>query len=61
MEEGTGVDGEEMTIPGLDAMWEEAPESNTQSEVLDGGVRETVLKALASASGVHGAQAGGAA
>jgi hypothetical protein len=36
-----------VTIPGLEAMWEVAPESSTQLEELDGGVRETVLKAFA--------------
>jgi hypothetical protein len=51
--EGKG-DGEEGTIPGLEAMWEEAPESNTQSDVLGGGVRATVLNALASEVGVQG-------
>jgi len=48
MEEGKGEDGDKVTIPELEAMWEEAPESTTQSEVLGGGVRETVLNALAS-------------
>jgi hypothetical protein len=58
MEEGKG-DGEEVTIPGLEAMWEEAPESNTQSDVLGGGVRATVLNALASEVSVQGDQVGG--
>ena len=49
MEEGKEEDGDKVTIPELEAMWEEAPESTTQSEVLGGGVRETVLNALASA------------
>jgi hypothetical protein len=49
-----------VTIPGLAVMWEEAPESITQSEEFGGGVRETVLKALARPSGVQGAQARGA-
>ena len=40
-EENVGV-----TIPGLEAMWVEAPKSNTQSLLL-GGVSETVLKAWA--------------
>jgi hypothetical protein len=40
-EEDVGV-----IIPGLEATWEEAPESKTQS-VLLGGVSETVLKAWA--------------
>ena len=35
-------------------MWEEAPESKTQSELLGGGLRLTVLKALARPSVVHG-------
>jgi hypothetical protein len=46
MEEGKEVE-DMVTIPGLEAMWEVAPESSTQSEGLGGGVRETVLKALA--------------
>jgi len=49
MEEAKGEDGDKVTIPELEAMWEEAPESTTQSEALGGGVRETVLNALASA------------
>jgi len=49
-----------VTTPGLAVMWEEAPESITQSEDPSGGVRETVLKALARPSGDQGAQAGGA-
>jgi hypothetical protein len=44
----------------LAVIWEEAPESITQSKELGGGVRETVLKALARPSGDHGIQAGGA-
>jgi hypothetical protein len=47
MEEGKEEEGDTVTIPALEATWEEAPESITQSEVLEGGVRETVLKALA--------------
>jgi hypothetical protein len=58
MEEGTEEDGDRVTIPELEAICEEAPESNTQSEVLEGEMRETVLNALASESGVHGNQAG---
>ena len=56
MEEGKGEKGEVVTIPGLglEAIWEEAPESMTQSEVLGGGVRVTVLKALARDSVVQG-------
>ena len=54
MEEGKEEDSDKVTIPELEAMWEEAPESTTQSEVLGGGVRETVLNALASAWGFHG-------
>ena len=46
MEEGK-EDGDMVTIPGLEAMCEVAPESITQSEVRGGGLRETVLKALA--------------
>ena len=49
MEEGKEEDGDKVTIPELEAMWEEAPESTTQSEALGGGVRETVLNTLASA------------
>jgi hypothetical protein len=60
MEDGNEEDGDAVTIPGWAVMWEEEPESITQSEELGGGVRETVLKALARPSGVHGAQAGGA-
>ena len=60
MEEGKEENGVAVTIPGLAVMWEEAPESITQSEELGGGVREIVLKALARPSGVQGAQAGGA-
>jgi hypothetical protein len=60
MEEGKEEEGDAVTIPGLAVMWEEAPESITQSEEPGGGVRETVLKALARPSGDHGAQAGGA-
>jgi hypothetical protein len=58
MEEGTKEDGDGVTIPELEAICEEAPESNPYSEVLEGGVRETVLNTLASESGVHGNQAG---
>jgi hypothetical protein len=47
MEEEKTEEGEMDTIPGLEVMWDEAPESITQSEDGDGGVRETVLKALA--------------
>jgi hypothetical protein len=47
MEEGKEEVEDMVTIPGLEAMWEVAPESSTQSEELGGGVRETVLKALA--------------
>jgi hypothetical protein len=47
MEEGKTEEGEMDTIPTLEVMWDEAPESITQSEDGDGGVRETVLKALA--------------
>ena len=41
-----GKEGEDVgvTIPGFAAMWEEAPESKTQS-VLPGGVSDTVLNA----------------
>ena len=49
MEEGKEEDGDKVTIPELEVMWEEAPDSTTQSEALGGGVRETVLNALASA------------
>jgi hypothetical protein len=58
MEEGKEEEDEAVTIPGLAVIWEEAPESITQSEELGGGLRETVLKALARPSGDHGAQAG---
>jgi hypothetical protein len=47
MEEGKEEVEDMVTIPGVEAMWEVAPESSTQSEELDGGVRETVLKAFA--------------
>jgi len=43
MEEGKEEEGDAVTIPGLAVIWEEAPESITQSEELGGGVRETVL------------------
>jgi hypothetical protein len=43
MEVGKG-ETEGVTIPGLAATWEEAPESKTQSLVL-GWLRDTVLKA----------------
>jgi hypothetical protein len=45
MEEGK--EGDNATIPGLEAIWEEAPELRTHSEVLGGGLRLTVLKAAA--------------
>ena len=60
MEEGKEEEGDAVTIPGLAVIWEEAPESITQSEEFGGGVRETVLKALARPSGDHGTQAGDA-
>ena len=47
MEGGKEEDGDMVTILGLEAMCEVAPESTTQFEVLGGGLRETVLKALA--------------
>jgi hypothetical protein len=47
MEEGKEEEGESATIPGFDAIWEEAPESRTHSLVLGGGLRLTVLKAAA--------------
>jgi len=47
MEGGKEEDGDMVTIPGLEAMCEVAPESTTQFEVLGGGLRETVLEALA--------------
>jgi len=61
MEEGKEEVGDMVTIPGFAAMCEEAPESMTHSEELGGGVRDTVLKALARLSGFQGAQAGGGA
>jgi hypothetical protein len=60
MEEGK-VEGDMVIIPELVAMWEEAPESMTQSEEDGGGVRETVLKALARECGSHGEGADGSA
>jgi hypothetical protein len=51
-------EGDMVTIPELAAMWEEAPESITQSEEVRGGVRETMLKALARECGSHGEGAG---
>ena len=54
IEEGKEEVGDIVTIPGVPAMWEEAPESKTQSELLGGGLRLTVLKALARPSVVHG-------
>jgi len=57
MEEGKEEVGDKVTIPGLPAMCEEAPESKTHSEELGGGVRATVLKALVRDSGVQGDQA----
>jgi hypothetical protein len=59
MEDGKPDEGVMVTIPGLEAIWEVAPESITQSEEAGGGVRETVLKALARACGSHGEGAGG--
>jgi len=50
-----------VTIPGFAAMCDEAPESMTHSEGFGGGVRETVLNALARDSGFQGDQAGGGA
>ena len=49
MEEEKGEEDVRVTIPGLEAMWEEAPESKTQSVLFGGvgGVSETVLKAWA--------------
>jgi hypothetical protein len=47
MEEGKEEDGDMVTIPGSEAMCEVALELTTQSEVRGGGLRETVLKALA--------------
>jgi hypothetical protein len=54
MEEGKEVEGDRATIPGLEAMWEEAPESSTQTEELGGGVRLTVLKKAARELVSHG-------
>jgi len=56
IEDGKEEDGEAVIIPGLEAIWEEAPESITHSEELGGGDRVTVLKALARFSAVHGDQ-----
>jgi hypothetical protein len=39
MEEGKEEHGETVTIPGFAVMWEEAPESITQSKELGGGMR----------------------
>jgi hypothetical protein len=61
MEEGKVEEGDMVTIPELAAMWEEAPESITQSEEVGGGVRETVLKALARECKSQGEGAGGSA
>jgi hypothetical protein len=55
MEEGNEEDGDRVSIPRLEATWEEAPESSTQSEVLGGGARLTVLKAVARELVSHGA------
>jgi hypothetical protein len=60
MAEGKEEEEDMVTIPVFEVMWELAPESMTQSEGLGGGLRETVLKALARAWGSHGDQAGGA-
>jgi hypothetical protein len=57
MEEGKDEEGDKSTIPGLEATWEEAPESRTHSEVLGGGLRLTVLKAAAKEWVSHGAGA----
>ena len=61
MEEGKEEVGDMVTIPGFAAMCDEAPESMTHSEGFGGGVRETVLNALARHSGFQGDQAGGGA
>jgi hypothetical protein len=47
MEEGKEEEDDEVIIPGLEVMWEEAPESMTHSEEGDDRARETVLNALA--------------
>jgi hypothetical protein len=54
MEEGKEEEGDEVIIPGLEVMWEEAPKSMTHSEEGDGGARETVLNALARECESHG-------
>jgi hypothetical protein len=61
MEEGKEVEGDSAIIPGLAAMWEDAPESSTQSEEPGGGLRLTVLKAAAREWGSHGDGAWGGA
>jgi len=58
MEEGKTEEDEGVTIPGLEAIWEVALESTTQSE-LPGGVSVTVLNALARDCGSQGLQTGG--
>jgi hypothetical protein len=54
MEEGKVEEENMVTIPELAVMWEEAPESMTQSEEVGGEVRETVLTAVARECGSHG-------
>jgi hypothetical protein len=54
IEEGKTGELEGVTIPGWAAMWDDAPESSTQSEDGGGGVRATVLKALARVEESHG-------
>jgi hypothetical protein len=59
MEEGKPEE-EGVTILGWEVMWDEVPESSTQSADGGGGVRETVLKALARVEGSHDDGADGA-
>jgi hypothetical protein len=61
MEEGNKKDGDKVTIPWLEATCKEAPESSTQSKVLGGRVRLTVLKAAARELVSHGAATWGGA
>jgi hypothetical protein len=61
MEDGKTGEKEMVTIPGWEAMWDDAPESITQSEDGDDGVREMVLKAFAREWESQGDGAGGGA
>lgn len=54
MMEGKVEEGDRVIIPGLEATWEDAPESRTHSEELGGWFRLTVLNAAAREWESHG-------